>query len=104
MDKNYIFSTLFATMSCTTVALGTNVYNPQFESFCPIQMADIPYITAIDTLMQCFKNLAKDLDDAHLLKKGCREKAQQLIEDKLSSWFTGICDYLQRVFSTLILT
>jgi len=42
MDKNYIFSTLFATMSCTTVALGTNVYNPQYESFCPIQMADIP--------------------------------------------------------------
>lgn len=42
MDKNYIFSTLFATLSCTTVALGTNVYNPQYESCCPIQMADIP--------------------------------------------------------------
>ena len=42
MDKNYIFSTLFATMSCTTVALGTNVFNPEYKSICPIQMADIP--------------------------------------------------------------
>lgn len=42
MDKNYIFSTLFATMSCTTVVLGTNVNNPEYESFCPIQMTDIP--------------------------------------------------------------
>ena len=29
-------------MSCTTVALGTNVSNPEYESICPIQMADIP--------------------------------------------------------------
>lgn len=42
MDKNYIFSTLFATMSCTTVALGTNVFNLDNESICPTQTADIP--------------------------------------------------------------
>ena len=42
MDKNYIFSTLFATMSCTTVALSTNVYTPEYDSICPIQMAEIP--------------------------------------------------------------
>ena len=42
MDKNYIFSTLFATMSCTTVALGTKVYTPEYDSICPIQMAEIP--------------------------------------------------------------
>ncbi len=29
-------------MSCTTVVLGTNVLNPEYESICPIQMADIP--------------------------------------------------------------
>ena len=108
------YDNLFAFVSISSIRYIVMEYNRRlnedqrslgqlFRDSCE-QMADIPYITAIDTLMQCFKNLAKDLDDAHLLKKGCREKAQQLIEDKLSSWFTGICDYLQRVFSTLILT
>lgn len=64
------------------------------------QLEDIPFITAIESLMNCFTNLAKELDEAKLLKKGCIAKVEQIINEKLSSWFTGICRYLQDVFST----
>src|SRR5574344_1549992 len=64
------------------------------------QLEDIPFIDAIDSLMRCFSNLAKELDAAKLLKPGCIAKAEKLINDKLSSWFTGICQYLQDIFTT----
>ena len=45
MDKKYLFSTLFATMSCTTIVLDTYAYNQENKSLCPIQMAEFPHET-----------------------------------------------------------
>lgn len=66
------------------------------------QMESIPYAVAIETLMQCFEELPQKLQDAGVLKDGCLAKVEQIINDTLCSWFHGITDYLQTLFSELM--
>ena len=42
MNNNYIFSTIFVTMSCSTVALGVGYNNNEF--ICPDQSVEIPKV------------------------------------------------------------
>lgn len=42
MNNNYIFSTIFVTMSCSTVALGIDYNNNEF--ICPDQSVEIPKV------------------------------------------------------------
>lgn len=61
------------------------------------QIQDIPYQAAIDSLMRCFISIPELLEKEGLLKKGCFSKAEILINDLLSSWFNGICNFLKQV-------
>lgn len=66
-------------------------------------MESIPYAVALETLMQCFEELPQKLQDAGVIKDGCLAIVEQIINNTLSSWFHGITDYLQTLFSELML-
>ena len=74
-----------------------------FRSTCQ-QLEDIPFVSAIESLMLSFNNIAKKLFEAKVLKKNCFAKAQKIITDSLSDWFTGICRYLKQILGDPIAT
>jgi hypothetical protein len=63
-------------------------------------MQDIPFLTALDSLIHLFKEIPKKLEELGLLKKGCIAKAEAAIASLLGSWFNGICNFLQEVLPT----
>lgn len=65
------------------------------------QMPDIPFIVAINTLIEKVKELPEILDKAGVLKENCKEKTATIIKNELSLWFTGLNDYMQNLFNYL---
>ena len=63
------------------------------------QIDEIPFHDALDSLMNCFRNLAKELEEAGHLKPGHFKEVQEFIEEKLSGWFSRLSQYLQSVLS-----
>lgn len=61
------------------------------------QLQDIPFLTALDSLMKLFLDIPKKLEEAGLLKKGCIAKAEAIITELLGEWFNGICNFLQEI-------
>ena len=61
------------------------------------QLQDIPFLTALDSLMKVFLDIPKKLEEAGLLKKGCIAKAEAIITELLGEWFNGICNFLQEI-------
>ena len=61
------------------------------------QLQDIPFLTALDSLMRLFLDIPKKLEEAGLLKKGCIAKAEAIITELLGEWFNGICNFLQEI-------
>lgn len=64
-------------------------------------MPDIPFIVAINTLIEKVKELPEILDKAGVLKENCKEKTATIIKNELSLWFTGLNDYMQNLFNYL---
>ena len=78
MDINYIFSTIFATMSCTTVALNST-YPPADGNVvvCPEQTIEIPVERHVYLLSTDKKNV-------YVQKKNFRERYRRIAK---SEWF-----------------
>ena len=97
MDKNYFISTLFATMSCSTVALSTEPSIDGRDILCPRQSIEIPveqypYQLSLQKSMYISSIPMKDMEDIEILVSFAKsfmtnevtidEEIQRVIEEK----------------------
>ncbi len=67
------------------------------ELFCEKQemLHDIPFASALETLMEAFEELPDELDREGCIKDGCQEKTRQIVHRKLRKWYEGILLFIQ---------
>lgn len=69
-----------------------------FRDLCD-EVRTIPFIEAIELLMQSFKNLVEELDKAGCIKDGMKEKALKIADSLVSKWYGQIAGFIKKLLS-----
>ena len=58
-------------------------------------LEDLPFIAALQTLLQRFFTLPDRLEAAGVIKQGCTHKVKAIVENEINSWFDAMSDFIK---------